>query len=137
MSFLNSALEGSMSKSPGHRKSPEHKVQELPMAQRVVVAVGGEKVAESDDVIKVEEDGHRDRYYFPRSDIRMDALERTETTSVCPFKGVAHYFSLEAGGKTLADAAWTYEDPYDEHLALKERVAFYEERAPEIEIRMG
>jgi len=123
-----------MSKSPGHRKWPDHRVDERPLEQRVKVQVSGEIVADSAEVIIVEEDEHPDRYYFPRDDIRMSVLEPTETTSECPFKGTAHYFSVSAGGRILEDAAWTYEDPYEEHLELKDRVAFFEDRIPEIEL---
>jgi uncharacterized protein (DUF427 family) len=66
----------------------------------------------------------------------MDKMERTETTSHCPFKGTAHYYSLRAGDKQLEDAAWTYEDPYDEHRDLQNRVAFYDDKAPEIRIQV-
>jgi uncharacterized protein (DUF427 family) len=57
-----------------------------------------------------------------------------DTTTECPFKGSAHYFSARLGDKTLKDAVWTYEEPYDEHRALAERVAFYEEHIPGIRI---
>jgi uncharacterized protein (DUF427 family) len=52
----------------------------------------------------------------------MEKLSRSETTSECPFKGMAHYLSLRAGGTSLEDAVWTYEDPYDEHQGLKDRL---------------
>lgn len=64
-----------MSKSPGHRKWPEHKVQEQQLDDKMQVELDGEILVQSDDVIKVEEDENSDRYYVPRSDIRMDALE--------------------------------------------------------------
>ena len=126
-----------MGKSPGHQKWPDHKVQENPLSQRIQVSVEGEIVAESDDVVKVEEDGHPPRYYFPRSDVRMDSLEPSATTSECPFKGHASYYNLTAGGKRLEDAVWSYEDPYDEHAGLEGRLAFYDDKIQEIDIRPG
>ena len=126
-----------MSKSPGHRKWPEHEVQEEHLGQRMQVRANGQIVANSDDVIKVEEDEHPARYYFPRADVRMNSLERSETTTECPFKGKARYFSLIVGDRKLGDAAWSYEEPYEEHLALKDRLAFHDDKMTEIEIGPG
>lgn len=126
-----------MSKSPGHQKWPDHKVIESHMDQEVKVIIDGEVVAQSSDVIKVDEDRHPARYYFPRSDVRMGKLESSNTTTECPFKGIAHYFSVSVGDKKFEDAVWTYEDPYDEHRRLKDRVAFYDDKIPEIHIAPG
>ena len=129
-----------MSKSPGHQKWPEHKVIETPIDRRVTVEVDGQILAQSQHAIRVEEDGSPARYYFPRSDVRMDKLERTSTTSQCPFKGTAHYFnlSMDGGGNggRLDDAVWSYEEPFDEHQALKDRVAFYDDKYGNIRVRM-
>jgi uncharacterized protein (DUF427 family) len=124
-----------MAKSPGHREHPDHKVTEHHLDQRVTVEVNGETVASSRHVVRVDEDGNPPRYYFPRIDVRMDKLTRSLTTTTCPFKGIAHYYGVSVGGRTLADAIWTYEEPYEEHAALKERLAFYEGKFPEIVIR--
>ena len=87
-----------MSRSPGHQKWPEHSVSERNLGQRVRVRVAGEVVADSTQVIRVDEDEHPPRYYFPRSDVAMGKLERSPTTSECPFEGEAHCFDVAAGG---------------------------------------
>lgn len=125
-----------MSKSPGHQQWPEHKVRETRVRERATVELGGGILADSRDVIRVEEDGSPARYYFPRVDVRMERLQRTATTSQCPFKGTAHYFSLPGGGAgLLEDAAWSYEEPFDEHAALKDRIAFYDDKHRDIHVR--
>ena len=65
----------------------------------------------------------------------MNKMQRTETTTRCPFKGLAHYYAIDAGKGRLRDAAWTYEDPYLEHAALKDRIAFYDDKNPQIAIQ--
>src|SRR5262245_14911814 len=124
-----------MSKSPGHQKMPAHKVEEERISQRVKVEVGGEEIASSNDVIRVDEDDYPARYYFPRSDVKMDLLERSGSTTKCPFKGTASYYSLKLGAKKLEDAVWSYEQPYDENRSLKDRLAFYDDKFVEIRVR--
>lgn len=121
-------------RSPGHRKWPEHRVIETAVSKRITAEIDGQRIADSTRTIRVDEDGYRSRYYFPRSDVRMDLLEHSASTTQCPFKGEAHYFSLHIDGRTLGDAVWSYETPYQEHQALKERVAFYEEKAPGLRV---
>ena len=123
-----------MSKSPGHAKWPSHQVLEVPQAQRVSARFGDTTVASSENVLRVDEDEAPARFYFPRTDVRMDLLEHSDTKTQCPFKGTASYFNLRIGDRVLKDAAWTYESPFDEHVALKGRVAFYEENAPGLRI---
>lgn len=127
-----------MSKSPGHQKWPDHHLTERHLGQRIRVSVRGAVLADSTDVIRVDEDGNPARYYFPRADVRMERLQPSETTTQCPFKGSARYFSVGGvGGQPLKDAVWSYEDPFDEHADLKERVAFYDDKVPEIEVQPG
>ncbi|MEN3972044.1 DUF427 domain-containing protein [Sphingomicrobium sp. XHP0235] len=80
----------------------------------------GDVIADSDDTVVVE-----DNHYFPRGDVKMDRLVPSDTTSHCPWKGEASYYSIKADGVTNADAAWTYKDPKDEAKEIKDRIAFW------------
>jgi len=123
-----------MSKSPGHQQHPDHQVLEKHPKEKFQVKINGNVIAESNDVIEVDEDDCPKRFYFPRSDVKMNLLNRTETTTECPFKGLAHYYSLRQDGKTFGDAVWTYEAPYEEHQDLKDRLAFYDDKVTEIKV---
>lgn len=124
-----------MSNSPGHQRAPDHKVLERRVDARMTVELDGGVVADSRNVVRVDEDGHPQRFYFPREDVRMDRFERSATTTQCPFKGSASYFSAQVGGRTLGDIAWSYETPYDEHRDLTERLAFDESKSSALCIR--
>jgi len=121
--------------SPGHREHPEHHVDEHPLRGRLRAQLGADVLAESDNVIEVDEDGNPPRYYFPRQDVRMDRMSASPTRTYCPFKGEASYFSMELGDGPLQDAAWTLATPYDEHADLKDRVAFYSEKFDGLQFR--
>jgi uncharacterized protein (DUF427 family) len=124
-----------MAKSPGHQQAPQHQVRESHLPTRMRAKVNGGAVADSSNVIRVDEDSNPARFYFPRTDVRMEHLLPSSTTTHCPFKGTARYFTLQTGEEQLKDGAWSYEDPYEEHAALKDRIAFYDDKFPEIQVQ--
>lgn len=92
----------------------------------VDVVVGGQKVAESDRPVVLEETGLPARYYLPKDDVRTEALRPSSRTSRCPFKGDASYWSVEVGGKVYDDVAWSYEDPIPSARQIAGLVCFGE-----------
>lgn len=124
-----------MAQSPGHQQRPDHKVRETAVLQTLQVSVGHEIIADSQDVIEVDEDGHPKRLYFARADVKEDVLKKSDTKTTCPFKGKASYYHLTVNGKTFEDAAWSYEEPYDEHRGLKDRLAFARDKFDAIRIQ--
>lgn len=124
-----------MAQSPGHKQWPNHKIKETTVRQAMQVSVGQETIADSQDVIEVDEDRHPKRLYFSRADVKEGALKNSDTKTTCPFKGEASYCHLDVGKETLKDAAWSYEEPFDEHRALKNRLAFADDKFEAIQIQ--
>jgi uncharacterized protein (DUF427 family) len=80
----------------------------------------GEVIAESDDTVVVE-----GNHYFPIEAVAAGVLQRSATTSVCPWKGNATYFDLTVGGQVNKDAVWEYLDPKPAAQQVAGRVAFW------------
>ncbi len=80
----------------------------------------GETIAESDDTVVVE-----GNHYFPLDSVRPGVLTPSSTTSVCPWKGTAEYYSVQAGGDENRDAAWYYAEPKSAAAEIAGRVAFW------------
>ena len=80
----------------------------------------GVTIAESDDTVVVE-----GNHYFPRASVAAGVLTDSATTSVCPWKGTAHYHSVSAGGAVTRDAAWYYPEPKTAAAEIKDRIAFW------------
>jgi uncharacterized protein (DUF427 family) len=86
----------------------------------VTATWNGVIIADSDDTVLVE-----GNHYFPRASIDAALLSDSATTSVCPWKGTAHYHSINAGGAENKDAAWYYPDPKSAASNIKDRIAFW------------
>lgn len=61
----------------------------------------------------------------PLESVRQELLRPSSTTTVCPWKGTASYYSLEVGGRQNPDAVWTYRDPKPAASQIAGRVAFW------------
>ena len=96
-----------------------------PSDRRIQAVFKGETLADSRRALVMHETRLPLFYYFPREDVRMDLLTRTDHRTYCPFKGNASYWSLEVGGKTAENVAWSYETPFDEAAMVGGYLAFY------------
>jgi uncharacterized protein (DUF427 family) len=121
-----------MNPAPGFKKYPQHRVETRPASVRVRVTYQGEVIADTSDAVELHESFGEGKktvapvvYYVPRNDVRMERLVRSSHRTHCPFKGDASYYSVAGGAD---NAVWTYETPYDEMLAIKERLAFYPDK---------
>lgn len=85
---------------------------------------GGAILGESTNVLELTEGEYPPVIYFPRKDIAMALLERTEKTTHCPHKGDANYFSIVNRSSRSENAVWTYETPLDAVAEIKNHLAF-------------
>ena len=107
---------------------PNHPIRVAPHAGRVVVSVAARVIAGTRHALALREASYPPVLYVPRAHADMTALQRTDRTSYCPYKGDCVYYSIPAGGERARDAVWTYETPYDAVAAIKDHLAFYPDR---------
>jgi uncharacterized protein (DUF427 family) len=110
-----------------HPRDPYHRVDVLQSSRQVRVEIGGQVVAESRHPRLLFETNLPTRYYLPVEDVRMDLLEATQTSTVCPYKGTASYWRLR-GDPPARDVAWSYLDPIPEIPKIRGLIAFFNER---------
>lgn len=80
----------------------------------------GIEIAKSDRTVIVE-----GNHYFPKEDVDLSLLEASDKHTTCPWKGIASYYTIVAGGKKNPDAAWFYPEPKEEAMMVKDRIAFW------------
>ncbi len=100
----------------------------------VRVLFEGHEIADSDDVLVLKEASYPPVYYFPRDDVRMVFLRRTDKVTHCPYKGDASYFTIYRDAQVVDNAVWSYEDPFPAVGQIGNRVAFYPEH---VEFQIG
>ncbi len=91
--------------------APAHRLYFEPYPRRVRALVGDRVVLDSVRGRLLHESNVLPRLYVPLEDLDGTLLERSETSTHCPFKGDASYFTLAAGERMIEDAVWTYEEP--------------------------
>lgn len=117
--------EAARKRQSGFAAHPEYQVHFEPTEKRVRAIFNGEAVADSCAVQLLRETGHIPVYYFPRDDVRLDLLQRTDHASFCPFKGDAAYWTVRVGARSAENAVWSYEEPFAEVAEIKDYLAFY------------
>ena len=91
----------------------------VPSGRIAEATVGGQVIARSDRYRKLE-----GNVYFPPDAVNRALIEDSTRASVCPWKGVALYYTVRAGDEELPHAAWYYPDPSPAAEAIRDHVAF-------------
>jgi uncharacterized protein (DUF427 family) len=119
-----------MSDRPVLQPTANHPITVEPTGKHVTVRINGEVVAETDNALTLQESTYPAVQYIPLSDVVQTVLMSSDTTTYCPFKGDASYYTVTtAAGDTVEDAIWTYEQPYPAVADIAGHVAFYADKA--------
>lgn len=113
---------------------PDHPITLDPAKKRWRAYFNGHVIADTNDAIILQEASYPAVVYFPREDVGMDYMTRTDRTTHCPYKGDAAYYTILMDGKFAENAVWTYEAPYDAMSPIAGRVAFYTDQVEVYEV---
>jgi uncharacterized protein (DUF427 family) len=109
-------------------RDPYTRVDILRSSRHVRVEIDGVTVAESVRPTILFETGLPARFYLPKTDVRLDLLEHTDSESYCPYKGQAEYWSVRTGDTLHEDVVWSYRTPLPESERIAGLVSFYNDR---------
>jgi uncharacterized protein (DUF427 family) len=119
-----------MASRPVLEPTAKHPITIEPTGKHVVVRVNGDIVADTNRALQLQESTYPAVQYIPFDDVVHDGLTRTDTSTYCPFKGDAAYYSVRtAAGDTVDDVIWFYEQPHPAVAAIAGHVAFYPDKA--------
>ena len=106
----------------------DHPITIEPAGQRITVRVGERVVADTTAALTLREAGYRPVHYIPIDDVDQTMLRSSSTSTYCPYKGDASYYSIEGPDGVVQDAIWTYEHPYEAVETIAGHLAFYADR---------
>ncbi|GAB3006702.1 DUF427 domain-containing protein [Amycolatopsis acidiphila] len=111
-----------------HPRDPHTRVDILASSRHVRIEIDGVTVADTHSPRLLFETGLPTRYYLPKTDIRLDLLEPSDTVTHCPYKGSAEYYSVRVGDELHRDIVWYYRTPLPESQKVQGLVCFYDEK---------
>lgn len=108
----------------------EHPITIEPTAGTVTVRVGDREIARTQHAVTLREASYPGVQYIPLADVDAAVLRDSQTSTYCPYKGDASYYSVDSGngGGLLEDLIWTYREPYPAVAEIKDHAAFYADR---------
>lgn len=113
---------------------PDHPIHIEPARKRWRAFFAGHVIADSDDALILKEADRPPVVYFPRENVAMEYMSRTDRTTHCPYKGDAGYYTLYMDGELAENAVWTYDAPFPAMEPITGRMAFYTDKVEIYEV---
>ena len=111
-----------------HPRDPYTRIDVLRTSRRVRVLLRGSVLADTGRARMLIKSGLPVRWYLPRDDVRTDLLDPSGTTTRCPYKGIAHYWSTRVDGRVEDDVLWSYPEPSSDAEAVRGMLCFVDDR---------
>ncbi|MHA6268002.1 DUF427 domain-containing protein [uncultured Aliiroseovarius sp.] len=100
-----------------------------PAEGKWTIRAGGAVLGESLNALSVVEGDNPAVIYFPKDDVAMAFLDKSETVTTCPYRGEARHYSIQTKSTVIEDAGWIFDAPVEDLSALKDHIAFYADKA--------
>jgi len=113
---------------------PDHPITITPTSQVVTVRAGDTVIARTEHALTLQEASYPAVQYIPLEDVDQALLRKTESTTHCPYKGDASYYTITLKDGDLVDAVWTYEQASPAVKEIRDHVAFYTDR---VDVEVG
>jgi uncharacterized protein (DUF427 family) len=104
---------------------PDHPITIEKNPARVTVRAGGKVVADTTAALVLQESNYPAVQYIPLADVDQSLLTETDTSTYCPFKGDASYYTVTTSDGELTDVTWTYHEPHEAVASIVDHLAFY------------
>jgi uncharacterized protein (DUF427 family) len=113
---------------------PDHPITIDTAPKRWRAFFAGHVIADTSDALILREANLGPVVYFPRADVAMEYMSRTDRSSHCPYKGDAGYYTILMDGEFAENAVWTYDAPFEAMTAIAGRLAFYTDKVEVYEV---
>lgn len=111
-----------------HARNPYHRVDCLKAHRRLRVEVGDAVLVDTTDTVAVYETALEPRLYVRPEHVPAGVLVKSATTTYCPYKGTATYWTAELNGSKVENVAWSYEEPLPEAERVRGHLSFDTDR---------
>ncbi|WP_304190912.1 DUF427 domain-containing protein, partial [Phenylobacterium aquaticum] len=91
-------------------------------------------IADSGDALVLKEAAYKPVVYFPRADVSMEFMSKTERSTHCPYKGDASYYTVLMDGQFGENSVWSYEAPFPAMEQIRGHLAFYPDKIEVYEV---
>jgi uncharacterized protein (DUF427 family) len=113
---------------------PDHPITITPAKTRWRALFENHVIADSGQALVLKEAAYKPVVYFPREDVSMEFMSKTDRVTHCPYKGDASYYTVLMDGRFGENSVWSYEEPFPAMEQIRGHLAFYPDKVEVYEV---